>query len=127
MPYLNLDDNYHDHPKVDALSDAAYRLHGGCMFYVAKFTLDGYLTPGQIKQRKGYKPQVIRELQHSGLLHGLGDGCGTKTCPVGRDGFYLLHDYLQWNKSKEWWDNKRRKDAERLAKWRAEHGNNPDV
>ena len=25
MPYLNLDDNYPDHPKIEALSDAAYR------------------------------------------------------------------------------------------------------
>jgi len=25
VPYLNLDDNFADHPKVDALSDAAYR------------------------------------------------------------------------------------------------------
>ena len=28
MPYLNMDDNYPDHPKVEALSDAAYRFHG---------------------------------------------------------------------------------------------------
>lgn len=28
MPYLNLDDGYPDHPKVEALSDAAYRKLG---------------------------------------------------------------------------------------------------
>ena len=39
MPYLNLDDNYPDHPKVEALSDAAYRLHGACLFYAARETV----------------------------------------------------------------------------------------
>ena len=27
MPFLNLDDNFADHPKVDALTDGAFRLH----------------------------------------------------------------------------------------------------
>ena len=27
MPYLNLDDEFTEHPKIDALSDGAFRLH----------------------------------------------------------------------------------------------------
>lgn len=119
MPYLNLDDNYPDHPKVEALSDTAYRLHGAAMFYAAKFGLDGYLTQGQIVGRRGYRPSTLRELIAGDLLHDKGDGCGTKTCPVGRPGAYLLHDFLQWNKPKEWWDQKRIDDAKRKAEWRA--------
>lgn len=126
MPYLNLDDNYPDHPKIDALSDAAYRLHGSCLFYSARFGLDGFLTEGQVSVRRGYRPSTLRELLVPNLLHGKGEGCGTKTCPDGVPGYYLLHDFLQWNKSKGWWIEKRRKDAERLAKWRAENGKGDD-
>lgn len=122
MPYLNLDDNYPDHPKIEALSDGAYRLHGSLMFYAARFGLDGYLSVSQMTGRKGYRPGSLRELIEGGLVHDKGDGCGTATCPFGLSGHYLLHDFLQWNKSKAWWTEKRRKDAERLAKWRAEHG-----
>lgn len=118
MPYLNLDDNYPDHPKVASLSDSAYRLHGSAMFYSAKWLLDGCLTKTQIRDRKGYKTSTLRELIDAGLIHELGEGCGTKTCPDGIPGHYVLHDFLQWNKPREWWENKRRKDAERIAEWR---------
>jgi hypothetical protein len=32
---------------------------------------------------------------------------------------YLIHDYLQWNHSKAWWEKRRRDEAERKAKYRA--------
>lgn len=120
MPYLNVDDNYPDNPKVSGLSNLAYRLHGSAMFYVAKWLLDGYLNPTQMRDRKGYSPAALRELMTADLIHDKGVGCDTKTCPPGREGHYLLHDYLQWNKPREWWEHKRAADAERLANWRAE-------
>lgn len=124
MPYLNLDDNYAEHPKIIDLTDGAYRLHGSAMFYSAKWLLDGYLSSAQMADRKGYKAATLRELIDAGLVHPRGEGCGTKTCPVGRRGRYLLHDYLQWNKPREWWESKRKKDAERLANWRQTHSTN---
>lgn len=120
MVYLNLDDNYPDHPKIEALSDAAYRFHGSAMFYAARFQLDGYLTQPQLRARQRWSTRTERELIDGALLHPPGEGCGTKTCPPGAPGQYLLHDFLEWNKSRSWWDEKRKKDAERLAKWRAE-------
>lgn len=120
MAYLNVDDNYPENPKVAGLSNAAYRLHGSAMFYVAKWLLDGYLNPTQMRDRKCYTPANLRELVAAGLVHELGAGCGTKTCPPGREGHYLLHDFLEWNKPREWWEAKRADDAERLRKWRAE-------
>ena len=118
MAYLNLDDNYADHPKIIDLSDGAYRLHGSVMFYSAKNLLDGFLSERQMAGRVGFKAAALRELMDAELIHPKGTGCGTKTCPEGRRGRYLLHDYLQWNKSREWWEAKRKKDAERIAEWR---------
>ena len=118
MPYLNLDDNYPDHPKVEALSDAAYRLHGACMFYTARFRLDGYLTEGQFRGRRNWSQRTERELLAS-LLHAPGTPCESRDCP-GDDGLrYRLHDFFQWNKSREWWDEEREKAAKRKADWKA--------
>ena len=119
MPYLNLDDNYPDHPKVEALSDAAYRLHGGCLFYAARFQLDGYLRPGQLKARRNWSAKTERELLDEELLHAPGDLCESTKCPADDGKRYRLHDFLQWNKPKAWWDEEREKAAKRKADWKA--------
>lgn len=119
MPYLNLDDNYPDHPKIEALSDAAYRLHGAAMFYAARFRLDGYLTQSQLRGRRGWSPKAEIELRDGDLLHGPGDPCESKTCPADDGRRYRLHDFLQWNKSADWWQEQREKAAKRKADWAA--------
>ena len=117
MPYLNLDDNYHDHPKVAALSDAAYRLHGSAMFYAARFRLDGYLTAWQLRDRTRWSRRTEAELVDVGLLHRPGDPCPSPDCPADDGTRYRLHDFMQWNKSAAWWDDRRQKAAKRKAKW----------
>jgi len=122
MPYLMSDDRRPWNRKILPLSDSAYRLHDTAMHYAAGELTDGYLLPIQIETLPlRFKRTSLKELLDAGLLHDQGRGCGTKNCPAGRPGHYLLHDYLEWNKSREWWETKRRKDAERLAKWRAEN------
>lgn len=120
MPYLNLDDNYPDHPKVEALSDAAYRLHGSAMFYAAKFQLDGYLTQTQLRGRRRWSTKTEVELLDGRLLHRPGALCESKKCPPDDGVRYRLHDFFQWNKTKAWWDSEREKAAKRKAKWEAE-------
>lgn len=119
MPYLNLDDSYPDHPKIEALSDAAYRLHGAAMFYAARFRLDGYLTRGQLQARNRWSNKTERELIDETLLHAPGDPCESRHCPPDDGRRYRLHDFFQWNKSREWWDEEREKAAKRKADWKA--------
>jgi hypothetical protein len=106
VPYLNLDDNYPDHPKVEALSDAAYRLHGASMFYAARFQLDGYLTTPNSKHAGTGRQDRARTLGER-LLHAPGDECESKKCPPDDGRRYRLHDFFQWNKPKSWWDGTR--------------------
>ena len=120
MPYLNLDDAYPDHPKIEALSDAAYRLHGSAMFYAARFRLDGYLTCEQLRKRTRWSTKTERELLTGRLLHGPGEACASKNCPPDDDVRYRLHDFFQWNKPRAWWDEEREKAAKRKAKWKAD-------
>jgi len=119
MPYLNLDDNYPDHPKVEALSDAAYRLHGAAMFYAARFGLDGYLRRGQLRARRNWSAKTERELLDEGLMHEPGEPCESKKCPPDDGQRYRLHDFFQWNKPKSWWETEREKAAKRKADWKA--------
>lgn len=121
MPYLMSDDRKPWNNKVVTLSDAAYRLYDTAKHYAAGELTDGFLLPLHLETLPRFKRAALTELLGARLVHGMGEGCGTKTCPDGRPGYYLVHDYLQWNKSKAWWVEKRIKDAERLAKWRAQN------
>lgn len=110
MPYLNLDDNFADHPKVDALSDGAFRLHVAGLCYAAKNLTDGHIAKNRAPRlTPTYKSGYLTELLEAAIW-------------VPAPGGYQIHDYLDWNKSKAWWDVKREKDAKRKAEWRAKNG-----
>lgn len=107
MPYLNMDDNFADHPKIDALSDGAFRLHVAGLCFCAKNTTDGIVEAIRVPRlTRTYKASFLKELLAATiwLEH-----------PQG----YEIHDYLDWNKSRAWWDKKREDDAKRKAAWRA--------
>ncbi len=111
MPYLNVDDSYTDHPKVDGLSDGAFRLHTAAMCHCAKYLTDGYVDESKVPRLvPRFRPTQVEELLHSHPERPL-----WIKVPDG----YLLRDYLQWNKSRDWWELKRAADAKRQAEWRA--------
>ena len=109
MPYLNLDDNFAQHEKVDALSNGAFRLHVAGLCHAAKNLTDGFVAKGRV-------PRLMPDYR-SGYLTELTEAAMWLPAPGG----FEIHDYLDWNKPKTWWDEKRIKDAERKAKWRASH------
>lgn len=122
MPYLNTDDGFPEHEKVDALSDGAFRLHVSGMHYCARKLSDGIIPARRVSRLKpNHKRTELDELLAGRLWHKGGEGCGTEHCPTGAPGEYVVHDYLEWNKSAEWWAERRRKEAERIAKWRAQN------
>ncbi len=107
MPYLNLDDNFAEHPKVDRLSHGAFRLHVAAMCYAAKHLTDGYVPAERVPRMiPGYRATHLGELLDA-----------TIWVPLGED--YQIHDYLDWNKSRQWWQTKRDQEAKRQREWRA--------
>lgn len=119
MPYLNMDDRYPEHPKIDALSDGAFRLHVAAMAYCAREMSDGTVPKNRIARlTPNYRPKHLAELLTAAAFHDGGQGCGTDDCPIGASGLIVVHDYLQWNKPKQWWEDKRAADAKRLKIWR---------
>lgn len=109
MPYLNLDDHFAIHPKVDALSAGAFRLHVSGLCYCAMNLTDGVVETRRIPRlMPDYKPSYLCELVEAAMW-------------LPTNGGHAIHDYLDWNKSRAWWEEKREKDAKRLAAWRAKN------
>jgi hypothetical protein len=90
MPYVTFDDNFADHAKVAGLTDAAFRLHVAGILYCARQMSDG-LIPAEEVKRLVRKPRQtsIDELLDRGLWVSILDGA------------YAIHDYLDWNDSRE--------------------------
>lgn len=89
MTWANFDDNFADHPKVAGLSDGAFRLHTSGILYSARYLTDGVVPVSAAKRlTPGYQPGHLTELVSAGLW-------------ALEEGGYHIHDYLQWNRSRD--------------------------
>ena len=85
MGWVRLDDRFPDHPKVEAISDRAFRLHIRGLCYCSK-----YLTDGRV-------PRAVAK--RLGSLKSLGELMAAALWSDEKDG-YSIHDYLEYNPSK---------------------------
>jgi hypothetical protein len=107
MPFLYLDDNFADHPKVDGLSHGAFRLHVAALLYAARQLTDGKVPAEKVPRlMPGYRVRYLEELVERRLW-----------LPDASTG-YTIHDYLDWNKPRA----EIEADRERLRKVRSEAG-----
>ena len=104
MTWVRLDDQYHNHPKVLGLSDAAYRLHTGAICYCAEFLTDGLLPAGWIREKR---PDLVAEC------------VSARVWDRHEDGSYWVHDYLDYNPSGAQVRSAREQERDRKAAWRA--------
>lgn len=110
MPYLRLDDAFTDHPKVDALSDPAFRLHVSGICYSARLLTDGKVPADRVARLvPQFKPKTLAELVTAGLWTLEGDS-------------YDIHDYLRHNPSREHVLAERAAAAERSKRHRESRG-----
>lgn len=114
---------YTRHPKIAALSDAAFRLWAGGNDYSDSLLTDGIILKTALQDRSiaaKSSPKLLAEL--------------TRILPPYRVGLwedqgdhYLIHDYLDWNDSREVIQASRARSRERAARWRERHsGDNGD-
>ncbi len=100
MTWARLDDSFCDHPKVDHLTDGAFRLHVAAICDASRFLTDGFINkdrPQRLVRR--YKPSLAAELVAAGVWNVTPDG-------------WVIHDYKDWNPSAE---QVRKVQAERVA------------
>jgi hypothetical protein len=122
MTWVKLDDTLPNHPKVDRLLErgeplglAALGLWALALCHCAQ-----QLTDGKISRRalRRLAPLSSVELEHAlvraGLLDELEDGSG-----------FQIHDYLEFNPSREQVIEQRAADRERQRKWRESRRDSP--
>lgn len=123
MPWVRFDDQFTIHRKVDGLSDAAYRLHTSAIFWCARNLTDGFVSREDldgVTARVRTPERFAAECVKRGTWHEARHDCGSDNCaaPVDADG-WVIHDYLEYQFSKEQVLADRKKAAERQANWRA--------
>lgn len=109
MPHAKFDDRFPDHPKIAGLSDAAYRLHSAGIIYCARHLTDGLINADEL-------PRLVRRFRKAALTE-LVDRC--LWVPVFDGAAYTIHDYLQWNDSREVVEGRLKKAKERKDRWLA--------
>jgi 5-methylcytosine-specific restriction endonuclease McrA len=89
MPWVRIDENAMEHPKVAALPDSAFRLWVTGLAHCQKFLTDGKITANALKTLRTFSPKRSRQLIEAGLW-------------VESDtGDVHVHDYLEWNDSRQ--------------------------
>lgn len=103
MPWFKVDDGLHSHPKALAAGDAALGLWVRLGSWSSNHLTDG-LVPGNVATLLG-KPAVLRKLVQVGLLDREGED-------------YRLHDFHEYNPSREKVLADRAATASRVAAYR---------
>lgn len=107
MTWVKLDDAFADHPKVDRLGDAAFRLHVSALCYSARLLTDGRIPARAIRRlTPTAELDLVDELIDAGLWHADGDG-------------YVVNDFLEYNQAAADVKARRKADAERKRRQRA--------
>lgn len=103
MPWFRLDDSFHSHPKVLRAGNEAVGLYVRCGTYAADHTTDGFVERS-IVLLYGTEALAAR-LVDAGLWHRTRGG-------------WNIHDYLDYNPSREAVEKERKDKAERQKRWR---------
>lgn len=88
MPWVRIDENALDHPKIGGLPDGAFRLWVQGLAYCQKFLTDGFVGDLAIRGLHAYSPKRRALLVAAGLWD------------LSESGI-RVHDYLEWNDSRE--------------------------
>lgn len=108
MPYANIDDNFADHPKVVGISDAAFRLHVAGILYCRRHQTDGLIEADEVPRLvRRFKKSAVPELVEANLWHERFDGK-----------VYEIHDFLDWNESRNQVEKRRADKAKRMEEYR---------
>lgn len=131
MPWVRFDDQFPINRKVTRLSDAAFRLHVSAVFWCARNLTDGAVPEEDLEDvsaRVRTPGRFVPELLDRGLWHEVGTECSSPNCPadphnavtapVTADKGWVIHDYFEYQPSKEQVLADRAGSAERQKRWR---------
>lgn len=114
MPWVKLDDRFPSHRKVALLSDRAFRLHVSAICWCAENLTDGRIGDRElplVAHIRGIKA-TAKQLEEAGVWDRV-------------EGGWLVHDYLDYNPSRDQVLAERKKNAERQERWRQRKNGKP--
>lgn len=113
MAWAKLDDGIYDKPKMNRLSDRAFRVYINSLAYSARHLTDGHIAAEDVRPELKGTPRTVQELVESGLWQVNGAG-------------FVVNDYLKYNPSKAQIEERRRKTAVKVAQHRKDKARNDD-
>lgn len=113
MSWVKLDDHFWSNRKLERLSDKGYRLYMRGLGYCSQYLTDGILDATDLRTL-GATRKVVQELVEAEVW-------------VPQGGHYRVHDYLEYNPTKENVLERRRKEAEKKAEQRAKPNKHPQT
>jgi hypothetical protein len=115
MPWVRIDENAMDHPKFLVLTDGAWRLWCEAQAYCQKHLTDGVIPMSALRGFRYYSPSRMKNLLQEAVP-------GKGPCwHLASDGSILVHDYLDWNDSREEVLKAREMGKERRRRYQANH------
>jgi len=105
MPWLRIDENAMEHPKITGLPDGAFRLWVQGLAYCQKFLTDGVIVDIGLRSLRAYSQKRKGCLTDVGLWDIIEAGV-------------TVHDFLDWNDSREQVQSARQGARERMQKLR---------
>lgn len=115
MPWVRLDESFADHPKIERAGPLAAWLHVAALCYCSR-----HLTDGRLPKAKAIRLADIPDpAEHVSAL--LREGIWTED-----DSDYVLHDYLDYQPSRQDVEAERAAARQRMAKKRSAAGS-PEV
>jgi hypothetical protein len=105
MPWVRIDENAMEHPKVAGLSAEAFRLWVQGLAFCQKYLTNGLIGDVALKGLRSYSVKRLSELVSAGLWRQA-------------QGAVQVHDYLQWNESREHVLRVREQAKERIRRLR---------
>lgn len=114
MPWVKLDDRFPSHRKVALLSDRAFRLHVSAICWCSQNLTDGRISDREltlVAHIRGLKA-TAKQLEEAGLWDRTDDG-------------WVVHDFLDYNPSREQALAERKKNAARQEKFRQKRNGKP--
>ncbi|WP_372730114.1 hypothetical protein [Nocardioides sp.] len=101
MPWAKFDDRYPWHRKVRGLSDAAFRMDVSAVCWCSENLTDGVIEAEFLTLVSDVRNprKVAAELVRSGRWHDDGHDC--EVCPDVPAGAHIVHDYLDYNPTRE--------------------------
>lgn len=119
MGWVKFDDGFPQHRKVEPLSDGAFRLIVSAACWSADQLTDGVIPAWKLRALvPRFRASYVDELIDAGLFHCHGHACPSR-CPDVDQGDYVVHDYLEWNRSAVDEQARRRKERDKKAAQRA--------